>query len=65
MRLFVTSLPDKGKLSYEEEKYKEKIASFKVIQKIEKLMHENAIDAFFNYSTIWGVEPNEITKSNY
>lgn len=45
--LFVSSIGD-GTLSYEEDKYKQKIESYKIIQKIEKIMHENAIDAFIN-----------------
>ncbi len=61
IKIFTTCLPtkqetglDKGtyKLSYEEEKYKEKVAAFQVIQKIEKVIHENAIDAFINHEKI-------------
>ena len=42
---------DKGKyaLSYEEDKYKEKIAAFTIIQNIERVLHENAIDSFVRY----------------
>jgi Helicase conserved C-terminal domain/Type III restriction enzyme, res subunit len=58
--IFVSSLPHKG-LSYEELKYKEKIESFKQIQKLEKIMHENAIDAYFNYDIIW---PDTKEKTN-
>ncbi len=49
-----TSGPDAGKyqLSYEEEKYKDKIHSFQTIQKIERIIHENAIDAMINYERI-------------
>ena len=53
MKIFTTCLPVKDgnsyKLSYEEEKYRDKVESFQVIQKIEKVLHENAIDAFVNY----------------
>jgi superfamily II DNA or RNA helicase len=58
VKIFTTCLPvkqetglDKGeyKLSYEEEKYKEKVAAFQVIQKIEKVIHENAIDSLINH----------------
>jgi superfamily II DNA or RNA helicase len=61
IKIFTSCLPvkqetglDKGsyKLSYEEEKYKEKIASFQVIQTIEKIIHENAIDSGINYDKI-------------
>lgn len=59
--IFTSCLPekqktglDKGKykLSYEEEKYKEKVAAFQVMQEIEKVMHENAIDAFTNNEVV-------------
>ena len=61
IKIFTTCLPVKQetgldvgeyKLSYEEEKYKEKIAAFQVIQKIEKVIHENAIDALINHEKI-------------
>ncbi len=61
IKIFTTCLPvkqetglDKGeyKLSYEEEKYKEKVAAFQVIQKIEKVIHENAIDAIINHDKV-------------
>ena len=46
--------PDRGKyvMSHEEEKYKEKVFSFKTIQEIEKVLHENAIDSGINQSMI-------------
>ncbi len=49
-----TEGPDKGayQLSYEEEKYRDKVAAFQVIQKIEKVIHENAIDSVINYEKI-------------
>ena len=61
IKIFTSCLPtkqetglDKGeyKLSYEEEKYKDKIQSFQVIQKIEKVLHENAIDSVINHERI-------------
>lgn len=61
IKIFTSCLPvkqetglDKGKykLSYEEEKYKEKIYAFQVIQKIERVLHENAIDAIINHEKI-------------
>ncbi len=57
IKIFTSKLPG-GELSFEEIKYKEKVEMYKIIQKIEKLMHENAIDAHFNYDTIW-VESKE------
>lgn len=61
IKIFTSCLPvkqetglDKGeyKLSYEEEKYREKVASFQVIQKIEKVIHENAIDSAINHDKV-------------
>jgi hypothetical protein len=52
IKIFTSKVPD-GKLSFEEIKYKEKVEMYKIIQKIERLMHENAIDAYFNYDAIW------------
>jgi hypothetical protein len=49
IRIYTSSLPNK--LSYSEEKYKEKIADYEVIQHIEKILHENAIDSVVNYET--------------
>lgn len=60
-KVFTTCLPikqtsghDKGSyaLSYEEEKYREKIFAFQTIQQIEKVLHENAIDSYINYDLI-------------
>jgi len=48
-KIFVSSIPE---LSYEEEKYKQKVEDFIVIQNIEKTLHENAIDSFINYEKI-------------
>ncbi len=52
IKIFTSKLPN-GDLSFEELKYKEKVEMYKIIQKIERLMHENAIDAYFNYDAIW------------
>ena len=64
MKIFTSCLPIKEgaahsadyKLSYEEEKYRDKIAAFQIIQKIEKVLHENAVDSFINYNT--NTKPN-------
>lgn len=73
--IFVSSIPDHFNhkssnvkvnnklLSYEETKYMEKVETFKVIQQLEKLMHENAIDKYFNYSTIWDNESLKAPES--
>jgi len=51
VKIFTSCLPDMS-LSYEEQKYKEKIEAFQVIQEIEKTLHENAIDSYTNYDII-------------
>jgi hypothetical protein len=52
--IYTSCLPVKEhgiyKLSYEEVKYKEKIKAFQIMQHIERIMHENAIDSFANYN---------------
>jgi len=51
--IFTSSIPGQDTLSFEEIRYKEKVDVYKVIQRIEKIMHENAIDIHFNYENIW------------
>jgi hypothetical protein len=61
IRIFTTCLPIKEKingklvykLGYEEIKYVEKLQHYKIIQNIEKILHENAIDAYMNRNIIW------------
>lgn len=56
--ILVSSIPGFGELSHEELKYKEKIADYKIIQKIEKVFHENAIDSIITYNIIKpGLDP--------
>jgi hypothetical protein len=55
--IYTSCLPTKSKngeydLSYEEIKYKEKLHFYEIIQNIEKVFHENAIDAIINKDTI-------------
>lgn len=50
VRIFTSALPVKDprgnyQLSHEETKYKEKVQDYLIIQKIEKVMHEQAIDS--------------------
>lgn len=63
VRIFTSCLPIKEKniykLSYEEDKYMKKIESYKIIQLIEKTLHENAIDSVINKNMIWGVTNKE------
>ncbi len=56
-RIYVASVPKeanakKGLLTYEEEKYKERILDYKLIQKIEKSLNEHAVDSAINFETI-------------
>lgn len=44
VRIYTSSLPG-NKMSHEEIKYKEKMKDYLIIQKIEKIMHETAVDA--------------------
>lgn len=52
-KIFTTCLPIKKNgeflMSYEEEKYADKIKAFRIIQQIERVIHENSIDAAMNY----------------
>jgi hypothetical protein len=61
IKIFVSSLPSLQNLSVEEYKYKEKVDSFLVIQKIEQIMHESAIDKYFNYDIIWRSDSGDKT----
>jgi hypothetical protein len=64
IRIFTSCLPMKVKmggklvygLGYEEDKYIEKLKHYKIIQNIEKTLHENAIDAYINQDIIWSKE---------
>jgi hypothetical protein len=72
IRIFTSCLPIKTKingvldyaLSYEEDKYVEKLQHYKIIQNIEKTLHENAIDAFINKDIIWPKEERQYYKSH-
>ncbi len=63
IELYTSCLPTKTKsgeyeLGYNEIRYLKKIQTHKVIQRLEKIMHENAIDKYFNYDTIWRKNDN-------
>lgn len=75
VRIYTSCLPEKTiivdrngvkhniyKLSYEEERYREKIKSYITIQQIEKVMHENAIDAVTNRDIIFSSD--EVKNKN-
>lgn len=55
VKIFVSSLPKPkpGPGTYEEIKYYEKMQDYLIIQKIEKIFHENAVDAAINHNTIF------------
>lgn len=53
IKILTSKIPGSQEMSLEERKYLEKINTYKVIQRIDKIMHENAVDASFNYDMIW------------
>lgn len=71
IRIFTSCLPIKSKiggklkykLSYEEEKYIEKLNYYQTIQTIEKTLHENAIDSVINKDIIWPKHEQNNKKS--
>lgn len=64
IRIFTSCLPVKKngqyELSHEEEKYKIKMQHYKVIQNIEKIMHENAVDSYINQDIIWNEQEKKL-----
>lgn len=72
IRIFTSCLPIKTKFhgtlqyatSYEEDKYIEKLHHYKVIQNIEKTLHENAIDSVINKDIIWPKSEQQYYKSH-
>lgn len=68
IRIFTSCLPIKKNgvymTSYEEDKYMEKLKYYKVIQNIEKTMHENAIDSVINKNIIWPKEERDFYKKH-
>lgn len=63
LSLYTSTLPDDS-LSYEEIRYKQKIESFKVIQKLERILHEVAIDKSVNYNIIFQPQ-SDLQKKQY
>lgn len=68
VRIFTSCLPIKKKgvyeKSYEEDKYTEKLQHYRVIQNIEKIIHENAIDAVINQDIIWTESDKKFYQKN-
>jgi hypothetical protein len=62
--IYTSTLPDKS-LSYEEIKYKEKVESFKIIQRLELILHEVAIDKIMNYNIIFQPQSDLQKKQHY
>lgn len=58
IKILTSSLPD-GSLSYEEERYKKKMEVYLTIQKIEQMIHMNAIDRCLVKTR--GDKPGEVT----
>jgi hypothetical protein len=57
-RIYVSSTPDGSDLSYEEKRYYEKLKDYLVIQQINKIFNENAIDSVIHRDVIF--PPKEI-----
>jgi hypothetical protein len=53
VNIFIYVSSAKNFMTYEENKYKEKIRHYKIIQVLERIMHEGAIDSITNYDMIW------------
>lgn len=60
IRIYTSSLPS-GHLSYEELKYGEKMKDYAIIQQIEKVFHEYALDSVINHEIIkTGLESDDL-----
>jgi hypothetical protein len=64
LSIYTSCLPDKS-LSIEEIKYKEKVESYKVIQQLELILHEVAIDKDINHSIIFQPQSALQKKQHY
>jgi hypothetical protein len=68
IRIFTSCLPIKKSgsydTSYEEDKYIEKLKHYRIIQDIEKTLHENAVDAVINQDIIWPETDKQFYKKN-
>ena len=53
IRIYVSSTPDGKELSYEESRYYEKLKDYLVIQQLDMVFNENAIDATIHRQTIY------------
>jgi hypothetical protein len=51
--VYVSSVPGKETLAYEEEKYREKSNYYKTIQKIERIINMEAVDSYINRENIF------------
>jgi len=57
LRIYVSSVPDGNDLSYEEQRYYDKIKDYLVIQQISKVFNENAIDSVIHRDIIFPEGP--------
>lgn len=61
-RIYVSSFSKNSKareLTYEEQKYKERVKDYKLIQRIEKALNERAVDTIINFDMIKNTFVNE------
>lgn len=61
--IFVSSVPDGSDLSYEEKRYYEKIKDYIVIQQINKIFNENAIDSVLHRDIIFPADTSKAEPS--
>jgi len=62
-RIYVSSVPDGSDLSYEEKRYYEKLKDYIVIQQINKIFNENAIDSIIHRNIIFPPTSELTSKS--
>lgn len=66
INLYVSSVPSKKELSYEEIKYKENLADYKIIQIIEREINSVAVDSYIHRNIIMPPEQErELSKTPY
>lgn len=66
IRIYVSSVPGRARLSYEENRYHEKLQEYLVIQEVEKAINSNAVDAPIQRPVIFPPEANGvIDKKKY
>lgn len=61
-RIYVSSIPDGSDLSYEERRYYDKAKDYLVIQELEKILNESAIDAVIHRDIIFPTANKDESK---